>query len=117
MLDSDDEMLEAFRHQVSREEGDGDVAGEQPAQDRAEVEGGEAFEPTQVDFAFAIDTVQEACQPAVETQERVATDEVLRIGQVRQLELVARDGIAQIAEREEPVSEDAVEQFLHHFEE
>src|SRR5262249_3048592 len=71
-------------------EGKNEVAAQFAPIDRAETECREAFEPAQVELAGPIHTVEQRRQAAVEAQERVAADELLRLDQVRQLELVAR---------------------------
>ena len=110
-------MVERLHEQESAQERNRHEARHQPSQGGAEVEGGEAFQQAQVDLAAPVDAVEQGCQAAVEPQQGIAADEVLRIGQVRELELIARQGVAQVAERQKAVFQDAVEQFVGQFQE
>ena len=61
-----------------------------------------------------VDSLHQRRQPAVETQEWIAEPVGRRVGQIGQLELVARQGVAQIGKAEEAILGDPVEQFLDH---
>ena len=79
----------------------------------AEREGAEPLEPAQIDRAAAVDARRPHRQLAVGAQQRVAAQELAPAGQVRELELVARHGVAQLAQRQEAALGHAVEEFLH----
>src|SRR5579872_6586047 len=104
-----DEMVERLDKEIGAAERDGHETSDEPAQSGAKVEGGEALEDAQINFAAAINAVEQRRQPAVEPQKRVAANEILRISQVGQLEAIAGQGVAQIAEGQKAVGEDAVE--------
>ncbi len=71
--------------------------------------------PAQIELAAAIDAIQCQGQFAVGPQQLIAADQIARFRQVGQLEIVARDGVAQVAHREEIALADLIEQFLDEF--
>src|SRR5205823_10808618 len=95
-------------------EWDGDIARYEPADVGAEEERADAFQPAQIELPPAVNAFHERCQPAVQAEQGITTPEGVRIRQIGDLELVARQRVAQIRKAEEPVLRDPVEQLLDH---
>ena len=91
------------------------VAREEPSGLGAEGQRAEPLHPAQVELAPAVDAVQRSRQPAVGLQQLVALEEGPGIGGVGQLEVVARQSVAQIAHGQEAPLDNPVQQLLDQF--
>ena len=76
-------------------------------------DGREPLEGAPVDFGRTIGADEGRVEPAVDLQERVAADERPPRVEIGELELVRGDGVAHVAEREEPARGDPVEELVH----
>ena len=104
--------MHRFEADVGPAEGQHQEESQEPADAGAEGGGAEPLEPAQVDLAAAVDAVERDRQLAVEADERVAAHQFAGAFQVGQLELVARDGVAQVAHVQVAVLGHAVEQLF-----
>jgi hypothetical protein len=86
--------------------------GKPPARACAEGQGTGPLQPAQVELAAAVHPRGPVPQFPVGAEERVAAQELARAGQVGKFELVARQGVAQVAHVQEAAFGDPVEQLL-----
>ena len=96
-------------------EGNRHVLRQPAAQERAEGQQAEALDPALVEIAPLVNAVQGDGQAAVQPQHGVAAEEVAGAGTVGLLEMVAGNGVADLAQGEKSPLHDPVEQFLDQF--
>ena len=106
------EMLHDDQDHDGPAEGDRQVLRQAAAQERAEGQEAEALDPALVEIAPLVNAVQGDGQAPVQPQHGVAAEEVAGTGAVGLLEMVARNGVADLAQGEKSPLHDAVQQLL-----
>ena len=106
------DLLEPLEQHVRAAERQGEEEREEPSGGRAEGQGAEPLEPAEVDFAPAVDAVEGLRQGSVGLEESIAMEELGRRGQVAQLQVAPRGGVAEVAEVREPTGDNRVEQLF-----
>jgi len=110
------EQLQQVAEELDRQQAAAEGQEQQPA-DEAPDPGPEeqrlkSVEAPEVEFAPVIDAVEEVGERLVRAQQRIPADEVTQAGDVRELDLVVGDRVAQIPELDRPTRESDVEQPL-----
>ncbi len=109
------DVLQAFERQKRAAERNGGVAGQESSHGSAEGQGTEPLWPSQIDFAAAVDAVERGGELPVGLQQLVAQQKLADAGQVGQLEVVARQRVAQIAHGQEAPIDDAIQDLVDQF--
>ena len=104
-----DDVLEAPEDDPGTTEGEQDVRGEEPAGRHAKERCADPLHQREIERRGAIDAVERRGQPVVELQQLVAGQPLRRSLKIGQLELVAGDGVADAAKRDETPLHDHVE--------
>src|SRR5262249_14104593 len=107
--DRADDVREPLEQDVGAEEGQDRVKGQESPDRIAEEERAQPVEESEVDLGVPVDAGERAAEAPVHAEERVARDE-LAGAEVVELELVARQGVADVADAEEAALERAVAQ-------
>src|SRR5262249_43058297 len=97
-----------------RAERECDVASNPAADPRAEVWGGHTLKNAQVNLAGPIHAVKTSREQPVELEQWIAAHKLTRVVEVRQLQVISRNGVAQIAIGEKAIRQDAIQQFFDH---
>ena len=108
-----DDFLGALEGHDGAAKRQGQVKRQETAGAGTESGGAEALEPAEVNFAAMIGAGQNIGQPPIGLDQRVAAEELAGAAQVRQFQLIARQGVAQVAHRQVAVVDNAVEQLLN----
>jgi len=114
LVDLLEQQAQHEEDQPGQQERPNDEPGHPAAPPRPEAQRRRPLQVADVELPRPVHPVEQRPQAPVEADERVALEEVLRLLDVGQLELIARDRVAQLAERQEAVTDDAVEQLGDH---
>ena len=106
------QVLQALQGDVCSAKRQRDVARQHPSQRSTECQRTEALRPAQVDFARVVNAVQSGRDTAVGLEQLIADDELPGAGQIGQLKIVARQGVAQVAHRQVTPFHDAVQDLV-----
>src|SRR5262249_5976427 len=87
-MDVVDYQFAGEQDQKCDEQRHGDVLCKPASAPAAEIQGGEALQPALIQLARLVHAVEQREQPPVQAEKLISADEVLRILQVRKLELV-----------------------------
>ncbi len=110
--DRSDDVLQPFEREERAAEGQGDESREPASGLGSEGQRARPLQSAEVDLAAMVHAVKCAGQLVVGTQERIAPEEFPRAGEVRQLDRVPGDRVAEVADPEEAADHDQVEQLL-----
>ena len=107
------DVLRAFEADERGAHREHHVAREEAPRGRAEGDRAAALEKAQVDLSAAVDAVEGRGEAIVELEHRIAACELARAGEIVELQVTARDRVAELAERQEPAEDDVIDELVH----
>ena len=115
LADIGSELGEAFMNNIRSTKGDRYKARQEPAEAGAEGQGAEALHPAKIEFRRTVHTLEDRPQPAIGFQQGIAENKFAQAPAVGQLEMVARQCVPEITERQEASLGGLIQQFFEQF--